>query len=99
MTQPCRVAGGIRRTGLMERPTGNAGPLVSLDVRRPDHLAPLLDFIGNELAEGGRRKHKWSAPKIGKPRLDLGIGETRIDLLVELVNDLSGCVLRCGNSE
>jgi hypothetical protein len=29
-----------------------------LDVGRPDHLSPLLGFLGNELAEVGRRTHQ-----------------------------------------
>src|SRR5215469_18113899 len=35
-------------------------PSLRLDVGRPDHLAPLLGFVGHELAEvGGRaRKHR-----------------------------------------
>ena len=37
-------------------------------------------------------RHRHSA-QVGKPRLHLGIGETGIDLLVELVDDLGGRVL------
>ena len=36
---------------------------------------------------------------VGKPRPDLGIGEAGIDLLVELIDDLSGRVLRRANAE
>ena len=42
----------VRANGLRK---GNMRPRVSLclDVGRPDHLAPLLGFIGDELAEVG----------------------------------------------
>ena len=39
------------------------------------------------------------AAQVGKPRLDLGIGESRVDLLVELVDDLGGRVPRRANAE
>src|SRR4051794_18499604 len=63
-------------------------PLFGFDVGRADNLAPLLGFCGNEFFElgGGGRKH--GAAQNGKPRLCLGIGESRIDLLVELLNNL-----------
>ena len=35
----------------------------------------------------------WHAAQVGKPRLHLGIGEARVDLLVEPVDDLGGRVL------
>jgi len=38
---------------------------LQFNIGRPDHLAPLLGFIGNELAEGSRRKHERRAPQIG----------------------------------
>src|SRR5262245_5054099 len=59
-----------------------------LDVRGSDHLAPLLGLIGDELAEVGGRARKSGATKFGEPRLDLGIGKGRVDLCVELVDDL-----------
>ena len=36
------------------------------DVRRPDHLAPLLDFFGDVLLEIGRRAHhgRFARPEI-----------------------------------
>src|SRR5262245_33765518 len=64
-----------------------------LDVRGPDHLAPLLDLFGDELGEVGGRARKHSATKIGKPRLHFGVGEGRIDLLIELLDDLSRRIL------
>ena len=38
------------------------------------------------------------AAQVGKPRLHLGIGEGRVDLLVELVDDLGGRVLGCADA-
>src|ERR1700733_9275198 len=62
--------------------------LLRLDVRELDHLGPFLGFVGNELAEIGRRTGKRHGAQSGKPRLQRGIGETGIDLLVELVDDV-----------
>src|SRR5262249_14941680 len=36
--------------------------------------------------------------EIGKARLHLGIGEARVDFLVELIDDLSGCALGSANA-
>jgi len=36
-----------------------------LDVCGPDHVAPLLNFIGDELAEFGGRGDEWCASKVG----------------------------------
>ena len=41
-------------------------PLLELDVGRPDHLAPLLRLVGDELAEVGRRARKHSTPDISE---------------------------------
>jgi hypothetical protein len=67
--------------------------LLKLDIRRPDHPAPLLGFVGDELAEFGRQARKHGAAQVGKPRLDFRIGESRVDLLVESVDNLDGRVL------
>jgi hypothetical protein len=76
----------IRRTGVTEYWIGTAAS-VCLDIGRPNHLAPLLDFVGDELAKVRGRARKRCAPQIGHPRLQLGIGEARIDLIVQLVDD------------
>ena len=47
---------------------------VRLDVEGPDDVAPLLDFVGDELAEVCGRDDKRRAPQVGKPRLQLGVG-------------------------
>src|SRR5262245_60393487 len=53
-----------------------------------DYFAPLLGIVSDELAEVRDRAGKYHAPKVGKPRLQLGISEPRIDLAIELINDL-----------
>jgi hypothetical protein len=48
------IAAIIRGTGVTEYWIGTAAS-VQLDVRGPDHLAPLHGLVGDELAEVGRR--------------------------------------------
>src|SRR5262249_41594813 len=69
-----------------------------LDVGGPDHLAPLLGFLSDELCEVGRLARKRGAAQLGEPRLDLGIGEARIDFLVKLVHYLGWSVLGCSDA-
>src|SRR5215475_5724483 len=69
--------------------------LFSLDACCSNHLAPLLGFVGNEFAELGGRECKRRAAQIGKPCLQLWVGEARVDHRVDLVNDTDGCVPRC----
>ncbi len=65
--------------------------LFRLDVGSPDHLVPLLSLFGNELIEVGGGARKRDAPKVCEVHLQPEISETRIDLLVELLDDLGGC--------
>src|SRR5262245_10514800 len=51
-------------------------------------LAPLLGFGRDQFREVGRRAPKRSDAHIGEPPLELGIGESGIDLRVEIVDDL-----------
>jgi hypothetical protein len=44
----------FRGTGLIEYSAGIAR-IIGLDARELDHLGPLLDFVGDELAEFGGR--------------------------------------------
>jgi hypothetical protein len=57
---------------------------VGLDISGPDHLAPLLGLIGNDLAEVGGRTRNHCAAQVSKARLDLRIGEARVDLPLSL---------------
>ena len=67
--------------------TGHRGSIY-LDVGCPDHLAPLLGFVNDELAKIGRRIQKHRDTELLNPCLHFWIGEGSIDLLVERVNDL-----------
>src|SRR5262245_40755143 len=78
---------------LLRRPA-----LFRLDVGSPDHLSPFLGVLGNELPKvGGRRRH-WDAAEIGKTGLDLFVGESAVDLLVELLDDFGRRGLRCADA-
>src|SRR5262245_46522166 len=68
------------------------------DVEGPDDVAPLLRFVSDELGEVGARARKHSATKVGKARLHFDISEARVDLLVELVDDLGRRGLRCADA-
>src|SRR6516162_1960338 len=79
-----------RVTGSWEIDGGLAS--LRLDVEGPDEFAPLLRFVGDELAKVSGRAWKHAASQIGKPRFELGIGEGRVDLFVELFDDVGGRV-------
>src|SRR5262249_53058839 len=61
---------------------------LSLNTGKLYHLGPFFGFISNKLREVSGRAGKYRSAQIGEPRLDLGVGESRIDLIVELVDDL-----------
>src|SRR5262249_17434608 len=63
---------------------------LKFDIRRPDHLAPFFVFTREKSSElGGRTCNDGLAP-IGNGLLNLGIGEARVDRLVEQVDDPHG---------
>src|SRR4029453_19676239 len=64
-----------------------------LDPHRLDHLGPFLGFVGNELAKIGGRARKRRAAQVSETGLYFWIGETDVDLPIELVDDFSGRVL------
>src|SRR4029077_10313701 len=70
----CQAGGGVASLRL------EAGAL--------DDLAPLLDFLGDELAEVGRCTRQHGAAEVAEPCLHLGIDQRRVDLVVELLDDL-----------
>src|SRR5208282_1252241 len=67
---------------------------VWFDTRELDYLGPLLGLVSDELAEVGGRPDKHRCAEIGKPRFQFGIGEAGIDIRIELLDYLGGCVLR-----
>src|SRR6516165_10725334 len=90
--QPLAAIAAIRRTGITEYWMGTAVS-VRFDAHELHHLAPFLGFVGDELSKIGGRADKWCAAEVSQPRPDFGIAETRVDCLVELVNNLRWCVL------
>ena len=91
--------GGVRRAGDIEYWAASAELLVRFDIRCPDHLAPLLAVLGDELSELCGRARQHHGAKFGKPRLDPGIGESGVDLFVDLVDNLSRRVLGCAEAQ
>src|SRR5262249_6340559 len=83
---------------VMEYRPDSGSTSVRLDVEGSDDAAPLLRFVDDELAEAGGREREHGAAEVGKPRLDLGIGEESVDLRVELVDDLGRRGLRCADA-
>src|SRR5262249_7540390 len=61
-----------------------------LDTCELHDLAPLLGFLGDERREVGRRAGNHGAAKIGNSLAHLRVGESRLDLVVEPVDDLRG---------
>src|SRR5215468_7699927 len=69
------------------------------DVGGPDHLAPLLCFFADELAEVGGRARKRRRTQIAEPCLYLGFGKSNVYLLVQFVDNFERRVLWCGYAE
>src|SRR5580692_188986 len=55
-----------------------------LDISRPNDLAPFFGVVGNKLPEIGGRACNWCVAEVRNPCLKFGIGQSGIDLLVEL---------------
>src|SRR5215472_3154655 len=64
-----------------------------LNARELHHLGPFLNVLGDELAELGGRTCKRRVAKVCKPRFHRGIGKNGIDLFVEFLDDIGGCIL------
>jgi hypothetical protein len=65
------------------------------EARELHNLCPLFGFVDDKFSKvGGRHRHRRAA-KVGEPCLNLGSGEARIELSVELVDDLGRRALRC----
>src|SRR5262245_31650451 len=72
--------------------------LLRLDVGRPDHLAPFFGLLNDKPSKVGGRHWRCHVTKFRKLRLHLGVGEGSINLLVELLDDLSGCSFGCADA-
>src|SRR5262245_35442337 len=92
--RPAPAADRFRLTDVTEYRPIEATSL-RLDIGGPDHLAPLFGFLSDQLAEVSGRTRKHRAAEVSEPRFHVGIGESRIDLLVECVDDLGGRFLGC----
>src|SRR5262249_57177466 len=67
-----------------------AAASLRLDVGCPDHVAPLVGFIGEQLAEVGGRARKYSTSQVSESRLHLRVGEGGVDFHVEPIHDFGG---------
>jgi len=73
------------------------GRTVAPSIFRALAIDRFVGFVGAELGKlGGRHGHQ-NAANVGEPRPDLRIGETRIDLLVELVDHVGRRARRCAD--
>src|SRR6516162_2437198 len=87
----------FRGTGFMECDAETGGS-ICLDACELHHLAPFLGFVGDELCEvGGRARQRLA--EVSQTDLHLGVGEGRVDLLVELLDDLGWRVPRRPEAE
>src|SRR5262249_61484909 len=65
-------------------------PLVDFDIGRPDHLAPLLGFGGDESSKIGGRARKRRRTQIGEPRFYVGVAQNKLFFPFLLVRDFGG---------
>src|SRR5271168_4276776 len=63
-----------------------------LDSHLTDHFAPLLSVFYDEISKVGGCHRDRHATEVRKAFPDLRIGEGRVDLLIELIDDLDGSV-------
>src|SRR5262245_45261867 len=70
-----------------------------LDAGEFDHVGPLLGFVCDQLCELSRRSRQRHAAEVSETGLHLGVVESRVDLLVELVDDLGRRGLWCADAE
>src|SRR5262249_14397201 len=90
------VSNSFRERCLWNIDSGSAS--VHLDVEGAYHLAPFLGFVSDELCEvGGRARQRLA--EVSQTDLHLGVGEGRVDLLVELVDDFGRRGLRCAEAK
>ena len=87
------AVGAIYGTGDWNIRRRSRAALVRFNVGCPDHLAPLLGFIGDELAEFGGRHRQWNAAQVCQPLLDLRIGEAAVISLLSLPTISAGVSL------
>jgi hypothetical protein len=100
--RPDRQAAGNFLAGT---PNGNYGThhrkrpsLLRLDIGSADHLTPFFGFGGEVFSEFGWRKGERHRTQLDKSRFELVISETRINLGIELINNLGRCARWCADA-
>src|SRR4029450_13341006 len=63
-----------------------------------DHATPFLGLLGEVLSEFGGRSNKGRGAQLRKSGLQLCLGEARIDLLVQLIDNLGARVSWSANT-
>src|SRR5262249_62131521 len=71
---------------------------VRLDVGRPDHLAPLFGLLLKPPPVIRGRAAGDAAAQVSKPQLQFAVRQRGVNLVVQFVDDLKGCVLGCANA-
>src|SRR5262245_55120367 len=75
----------IRRTLWKSSRSSAETSSLRLDVGGPDHLAPFLGFLGDQLAELDRRSRQRRAAEVSETGLHLRVVESRVDLVLSLL--------------
>src|SRR5260370_13617714 len=86
--EPTWVGGGHVRELCNFQPAAHRSFCLNFSAGELDHLAPLLDFFGDEPAEVGRRAGKRRGAELRNPCLRPRIGKSGVELLVEPFHDL-----------
>src|SRR5947209_7174041 len=79
---------------------GRSVASICLSSRELDHLGPLLNVVGDVPSKVGRRaSEQGRTAEVGKLSPDLWIGESSVDLIVELYDDFNGRFARSADTE
>src|SRR5262249_8847722 len=76
----------------------SSGRLLRFDARIFNYSAPFCSLLEDKLVELGRRSNKQRACHVGDTRGGLTMCKSGVDLVVELVDDCDGRVLRSCNA-
>ena len=84
---------------IMNPPWGSQlGCLFRLQIGCFHHSTPFLGLLGEVLSEFGGRSNKGMGAQLRKSSLQLCVGEARIDLLVQLIDNLGARVSWSANT-
>src|SRR5262245_6332368 len=73
--------------------------LLGLDMGGADNFAPLVGFVGDKSCEIIRRAAYHTATQISEARSQTGVCEGRVNLSIELADDLDGSALGRAESD